>query len=361
MSNQKIILSKEITLEEHFKKMIEWLNYLKIQWLKIALFGLIGGCIGFAYAWMKPITYTAKLIFVVEEGKSASSSLGGLASLAGQLGVDFGSGGGGGGLLTGENIFLYFKSNSLAREVLLSMYDSATNKTVADFYADTYKLKENWKKNSSVGEIKFHTLSSLKPYTRTQDSLIQKLTESILAEQFSVMRADKNGDFIEVSVTMENEELAKTYCERIVNKAINQYINIKVSRQKATVEKLQARVDSLARLLNQKTVSGATLQTSTSTMDINPIYRAGSVVATETTLRDKTMIATVFSSVTQNLELAKFTLSQETPVIQVVDKPIYPLKKEKKSKLKTAITFSLGFGLLMVLYLAVKKIIEPLI
>lgn len=360
MSNQKSILSKEITLEEHFKKMIEWYNYLKIQWLKIALMGFIGGCLGFTYAWLKPITYTAKLIFVVEEGKSASSSLGSLASLAGQLGVDFG-GGNGGGLLNGENIFLYFKSNSLAREVLLSKYDSTSNKTVADFYAEIYELKDEWEENSKIGKIQFHALPSLKPYTRTQDSLIQKLTESILTDQFSVMRADKNGDFIEVSVTMENEELAKTYCERIVSKAINQYINIKVSRQKSTVEKLQTRVDSIARLLNQKTVSGATLQTSASTMDINPIYRAGSVVATETTLRDKTMLATVFASVTQNLELAKFTLSQETPVIQVVDKPIYPLKKEKKSKSKTAITFAFAFAFLMVLYLAVKKIISHLI
>lgn len=360
MSNQKIILSKEITLEDHFKKAVEWYKYLKSQWLKIALLGLVGGCIGFAYAWLKPITYTAKLIFVVEEGKSASSSLGNLASLAGQLGVDFG-GGSGGGLLNGENIFLYFKSNSLAREVLLSKYDSTSNKTVADFYAEIYELKDEWEENSKIGKIQFHALSTLKPYTRTQDSLIQKLTENILAEQFSVIRADKNGDFIEVGVTMENEELAKTYCERIVSKAINQYINIKVSRQKATVEKLQARVDSIARLLNQKTISGATLQTSASTMDINPIFRAGSVVATETTLRDKTMLATVFASVTQNLELAKFTLSQETPVIQVVDKPMYPLKKEKKSKIKTAITFAFAFGFLMVLYLAVKKIISPLI
>jgi uncharacterized protein involved in exopolysaccharide biosynthesis len=46
------------------------------------------------------------------------------------------------------------------------------------------------------------------------------------------------------------------------------------------------------------------------------------------------MLATIFGEVVKNLELAKFTLSQETPVIQIVDKSYLPLKKEQESKLK---------------------------
>ena len=128
--------------------------------------------------------------------------------------------------------------------------------------------------------------------------------------------------------------------------------------QKNTVEKLQSRVDSIARLLNQKTISSAALVTSANTLDINPLYKSNSIVATENTIRDKTMLSTIFAAATQNLELAKFTLNQETPVIQIVDAPSLPLKIVKKSKLMGAIAFSLIFGVLYVFIIFFKRLIN---
>jgi hypothetical protein len=359
MSEQINNSSDEISLKELIQKIGEWWSYLKTQWIKIALVGFIGGCIGFVYAWMQPITYTAKMTFVVEEGKSGSSGLGGLASLAGQFGVDVG-GSSGGGVLSGDNILLYFKSESLAREVLLSKYDSTSNKTVADVYADVYKLKDAWSKNETIGKIDFPVLENQKIYSRLQDSLLQQIVSNILKSKFAVAKTDKKASFIEVSATMENEKLTKIYCERVVKVAVDRYISTKTQRQKTTVNKLQVRVDSIAYLLSQKTSSGAALQTSASTMDINPLFRTGTAVAVETTLRDKTMLATIFASVIQNLELAKFTLSQETPVINIVDEPRFPLKKEKMSRLKTAIQFSIILCLLFLGFIVTKRIIDSL-
>jgi hypothetical protein len=155
---------------------------------------------------------------------------------------------------------------------------------------------------------------------------------------------------------MQNELLAKIYCERIVEKVVERYINIKTQRQNATVQKLQSRVDSIANLLRQKTVSGAALQNTSSTMDINPLYRTGTSVAVETTLRDKTLLSTIFASVTQNLEMAKFTLSQETPVIQIIDAPVLPLKMDKMSRLKTAFLSSFLLGSVFIIGWIIKKV-----
>jgi hypothetical protein len=306
---------------------------------------------------MQPITYTAKITFVVEEGKSGGSSLGGLASLAGQFGVDVG-GASGGGVLSGDNILLYFKSESLTREVLLSSYDSTSNKSVADVYAEVYKLKDAWEKNEKIGKVDFPVMAANKIYSRLQDSLLQGIIGGILKTKFTVAKTDKKASFLEVSATMESEILAKLYCERIVKVAVDRYINIKTQRQKTTVDKLQARVDSVANLLGKKTASGAALQTSSSTMDVNPLYRTGTAIAVETTMRDKTMLSTIFASVVQNLEVAKFTLSQETPVIQVVDAPILPLKKEKASRLKTALIYSFMGGLFILLFLIIKRTVK---
>lgn len=360
INNQFNNSSDEKLLKELIQKMGEWLSYLKSQWLKIGIVGIICGVVGFLYAWIQPITYTAKITFVVEEGKSGGSSLGGLASLAGQLGVDVG-GASGGGVMSGDNILLYFKSESLAREVLLSKYDNRSDKSVADVYADVYNLKNGWEKNEKIGKIDFPFLDSSYKYSRLQDSLLQGIINTINKKQFTITRTEKKASFIEVSTLMENEALAKIYCERIVERAVERYINIKTQRQKSTVNKLQIRVDSIANLLQKKTVSGASLQTSSYAMDINPLYRASNLVATETTVRDKTMLATIFSSVTQNLEIAKFTLSQETPVIQVVDSARFPLKKNATSKFKFGILFSLAGFFIQILYLTIKDFIKNII
>jgi hypothetical protein len=134
--------SDEISLKELIIKMKELVSFILKKWKIITLVGLIGGLCGFFYAISQKVSYTAKITFVLEEGKGASAGLGGLASLAGQFGVDVG-GSSGGGLLSGDNILLYFKSPSLAREVLLSKFDSSSNASIADVYANVYELKRN--------------------------------------------------------------------------------------------------------------------------------------------------------------------------------------------------------------------------
>lgn len=347
--------SDEISLKELIIKIKEWVAFILKKWKIIILVGFIGGLCGFFYASSQKAKYTAKITFVLEEGKGSSSGLGGLASLAGQFGVDVG-GSSGGGLLSGDNILLYFKTPSLAREVLLSKFDSSSNASIADVYASEYELKKTWNENKKIGNVNFPILNANTTYSRLQDSLLQTIINSIITNHFTVARTDKKAGFIDVSSTMQNELLAKVYCERIVQKVVERYINIKTQRQNATVQKLQLRVDSIANLLKQKTVSSASLQNSSSTMDINPLYRTGTSVAVESTLRDKTLLSTIFASVTQNLEMAKFTLSQETPVIQIVDEPVLPLKKEKMSRFKTA---SLGFFLsafIVILGIVLKKV-----
>lgn len=349
--------SDEISLKELILKIGEWYRFLKIKWKIIVLAGFLGGVIGFCYAWMQPITYKAKTTFVVEEGKSSGGGLAGLASLAGQFGVDVG-GGSGGGLMSGDNILLYFKSASLAREVLLSKYNENSNQSVADKYAEVYELKAAWEKNKKIGKVNFPVINLGVSYSRQQDSLIQVITASIVKEQFSIAKPDKKAGFIEVSTTMEDELLAKIYCDRILEAAVKRYMAVKTKRQKATVDNLQARADSIMALLNRKTATSAAIQSSSAAMDINPLYKAGTTIAVETTTRDKTILVTMFGEITKNLELAKFTLSQETPVIQVVDSADYPLKKNKTSRLKTAIGFALGFGFLLVVVLVAKKLLK---
>jgi hypothetical protein len=328
--------------------------YVKKQWISVFIISFIGGLIGFLYGSFQPITYIAKTTFILEESKSANSGLGGLASIAGQFGMDLGSGSGG-GILAGDNILVYFKSPSLAKEVLLTKFNSKSELLIADVYANTYGYKKVWLEDDKIGDINFIDMINSNSKKRLYDSLLNDLTDIILSKQFNVMRPDKKASFIEVSVTMLDELLAKVYCDRIVQTVVGRYLTLKTQRQKSTVDKLQARADSISNLLQLKTYSGASLQSSTSTMDLNPLYKTKTSVAMETTLRDKTLLAAIFANVTQNLEMAKFTLSQETPIIQIIDAPNFPLKKEKVSKIKIALVFSGLFLFITLIYIIIRR------
>jgi hypothetical protein len=111
---------------------------------------------------------------------------------------------------------------------------------------------------------------------------------------------------------------------------------------------LQKRADSIGLLLNNTTYKAAESQQVL--VDLNPALRTAPV-ASEISSREKIMLATIFAEVVKNLELAKFTLSQEIPVIQVVDSSFFPLKKEKESKLVWTISLGLLAGLMAIFYL----------
>lgn len=347
--------SEEISFSEILKQIQKWITFLLSQKFKIIIVGIIGSIIGFFYSKWKEHQFLAKTTFIIEEGKSMSNGLGGLASLAGQFGVDV-NGNSSSNILSGDNILVYFRSPSLAREVLLTDFDSVSQKTIADVYSEEYGLKKKWRENEKIGDISFYSQTKSSGIQRIKDSLINIIIDGILKDQFSVSKTDKKSSFIDVTTIMKNEKLAKIYCERIVQRVVDRYITLKTQRQLSTVTKLQKRVDSINNLLKAKTMSGASLQTSSLSMDINPIYRTGTSVAVETVQRDKTLLATIFASVTQNLEIAKFTLSQETPVIQIIDNPEFPLPKMKNSLIKSILTFSLVSMFFCVFYLVVRKV-----
>ena len=91
----------EISLKELILKIKEWYQFLLTQWKLIILMGVIGGVIGFTYAYFQKPTYKAVLTFALEEYKGGGAMSGALG-LASQFGFDIG--GSGGGAFAGSNL-----------------------------------------------------------------------------------------------------------------------------------------------------------------------------------------------------------------------------------------------------------------
>lgn len=336
----------EISLKELIDKAIEIWRYLLSKWMIIVFLGIGGAGIGFFWAGSKPVKYTAKINFVAEESKGG---LGGLSSLAGQFGFDLG-GGSGGGIFSGENLLIFLKSEGLIRETLLTPFDSTTNITLADKYAEVNELKKAWLKNEKIGAVNFFSFNNI-TLPRKEDSLLQTLVTSI-GKELSVSRPEKKASFVEVKTTTRDELLSLAFTERLVRTGTERYVQSKTKVKAANVALLQKRADSIGALLNNTTYSAAAAQQVL--VDVNPAFRTAPVNA-EISTRQKMMLATIFGEVVKNLELAKFTLSQETPVIQVVDKSYLPLKKEKESRLKGLLLGGFLAGFLTILFLLARR------
>lgn len=303
-----------------------WFIYLKSQWIKILVMAFVGAAVGLTIAWLTPPKYTSKLSFILEEGKS---SAGGISAIAGQFGLDLGSSMGNSSLLSGENIVGLLKSRKFTSDILTSSYDG--NKySLADRYAEIYGLRDDWKKSKKIAKEIYFPAGDKHKYSRLQDSLLQVIEFRILKDELAIVRPDKKMSFFNVSMSCRDELLAKYFSERLVKDVVDFYIEAKTRRLRSNVSRLQFRADSIAALLNNKTYTAAAAQSAA--LDINPAYQTAGVVA-EVSSRNKAMIGTIYAEIVKNLEIQKITLSQETPVIQVVDEVELPLTIEKKSKL----------------------------
>ncbi len=299
---------------------IKYLLGFKKQLTIAAVFGILVGAV---IAWKWPVTYTARLTFVVEEGKS--SAAGGLAALAGQFGFNLDGVGGASGVLAGDNVQELLKSKKLIKETLLTPYDTTGNTSLADRYAAVYKLDEKWLKFSPDNKaIRFP--ANGENFSRLQDSLLQQITKRVLEGEFAIAKTDKKLGFFEVNTVMRDERLAQLFCERLIKQATDFFIQTKTRRLRSNVSRLQDRADSIGRILNRKTYSASAANQSL--LDINPAYTSPTANV-EVQERDKMVLSTIYTETVKNLEVSKTMLAQETPTVQIVDEPELPLKKNK--------------------------------
>jgi uncharacterized protein involved in exopolysaccharide biosynthesis len=69
----------------------------------------------------------------------------------------------------------------------------------------------------------------------------------------------------------------------------------------------------------------------------------------------------MYGEVIKNLEYTKISMEQETPVIQIIDIPIYPLKKIKLGRLMGIVLGGFMGGVIIVFYLICRKILNDII
>jgi hypothetical protein len=295
--------------------------YLKARLGYLFVVMLAGIGLGVLYYNVQMPKYIAETTFILDE----KSSGGGLAGIASQFGFDIGNLTGGSSIFTGDNILDIFHSRRISNEVLLSETEEGNGaKTLADLFLDFKGWRRKWSSNAELKDITFNNVRGKGVLSPIQDSVLNEIFKDVQRHMLSAERLNKKGSIIRVQAISSNSTFSKLLSERMVDATAAMYLDLKTGTAQANISKLQRRSDSLLVLLNQKSFVAAASQP----LDINPGIKSA-IVPTEILTRDKSVLGTLYSEVTKNLEASKLLLSQQTPVIQILDRPGHTLEDNR--------------------------------
>jgi len=341
------IANDEISLKELLQKVKEWYNYLLSQWKIIVLSGIIGAAIGLTYSFVKKPIYTASLSFALEDEKSGGG-LGGALGLASSFGINLG--GGGGSVFTGTNLTELFKSRSMVEQTLLSpvVVDGKTV-SLAEMYIQNKEWREGWDDNPKYKSIQFLANADRNSFTRVHDSILGVIYIDLSKNGLTVGQKDKKIAIITIDVSSSSELFSKYFTEALVEEVSDFYIETKSKKSRENMDILERQTDSIRRELNAAITGVAVANDNTFSLNPAMNVRRSPSAKRQVDVQANTAILT---ELVKQTELAKVTLRKETPLIQIIDRPILPLQKERFGKSKGIVLGGLlgGFFVVLVLF-----------
>lgn len=332
-----------LTVNQLLKQVQYIWSVFKAKFKYILLSSIVFGVLGIVYAFVSKPTYQAHLSFVLNENEGNNINLSSLAGLAG-----LGTGNIGGGVNEDKLVFLT-NSRFLLGNVLLSKADfGGKQKQIINALIDKYELKNGFEKDTllqSFDEVKHQQLDSL---TKAENKVIDIVIKMIIDNQLLKVESKKksgivaqNSGIVIADFTTIDEELSKNFMDNFFQLINTYYVNRSIQRQQRNYNLIKERADSLQEILYSQENYGASL------VDQNAnLARMVARVKVERTRKNLELLNLMYAEVMKNLEIAKFSLENQTPLLQMVDRPTYPLKVEKKSKIKMGLLFGLIGGVL---------------
>lgn len=356
MIKSEQINKDEFTLTELQVSIKKWYLIFLSKWKIIILFCILGSSLGIAYSLFKKPIYTAFLTFALEGDQSADS--GGVLSLASQFGLNLG--GSGGSIFEGTNLIDLFLSRNMIEQTLMNptVY-KGKSMSFAEAYIQNNKWRKGWNKNPKYKNIYFKPNTKRKYFTRVHDSILGVIYGDLSKNALKIGKKDKKVDIITMEFSSTNEQFSKDFCESLVKVVSEFYVSTKSQKARTNMETLERQTDSIRQELNNS-ISGVAVAND-NTFNLNPALNVRRVPSSRRQV-DVQANAAILTELVKQTELAKISVRRETPLIQILDKPILPLQKQRFGKIKGIFLggfFGGFFGMFFVLFrFKSKEVIE---
>jgi len=337
----------EIQLKDILIKLSEYQTYLfNKKFTIIAVSGLFF-VLGILYALSSDKKYTAELTFVVEGQQGSGGTLGAMSGMASQFGFDIG--GSSSSTFSQNNILELLKSRGVVEAAL--MQHRKVNKTedlLIEHYLHLNKIKDSWKTNNEFTPVSFHGILTL-----NNDSVSGDIWKSIIEDKLVVELQSDEANIINLSYTSVDDEFAKMFVETLIEQMSKMYITYQTAQASNTLSFLNNRADSVFMELEIAEEEFAKVK------DINQrIVKASGRLKELQLMRRVEVLNAMYLEIVKNLELSKLTLLNQTPIIQIIDKPILPLEEEFKSKTALGLLGVFLGGFLSLIFFIFRKLFK---
>jgi hypothetical protein len=230
--------------------------------------------------------------------------------------------------------------------------------SLAEMYIQNKGWRDKWSDNLKFKDIQFLPNVKRKYLSRVHDSILGVIYEDLSKNGLSVGQKDKKIAIISIDVSSTNELFAKYFTEALVKEVSNFYVTSKSKKARMNMDILERQTDSIRRELNGAITGVAVANDNTFMLNPALNVRRAPSARRQVDVQANTAILT---ELVKQSEMAKVTLRKETPLIQVIDRPILPLSKEKFGKVKGILLGGFLAGFLAIFFLLLKKIFTGLV
>ena len=299
-----------------------WFFYLLSNLRGIVTITSIFLAFALLYNYVKSPVHYARTTFVLDS-ESSSNSIGDIASLASLAGINASSFIDASSLFQIDNIQELYRSSSMIKETLLSEDNFGDNNIMLiDRLANNEKINKKWDRLN----VDFSAYKSKSTNLRVHDSILNEVVKIIKKKYLIVDKPSRKTTILEIGFDHKDELLAKSFNEKLVSIVNDFYNKTKTQKTGENLRILERQADSVKKVLDKSILVLA--EKDQSIPNPNPLTKV-SLVPYQKALIDVQANGAIYQEIVKQLELAKVSHRNKTPLIQIIDKPVLPLENTR--------------------------------
>ncbi len=336
-----------ISIKEVILRVGELIRYLFGMWKPIVLGSLVIAGLNIAYELLTPKKYTAITTFVIQ----SDSQSGSVSSLASVVGINLNELGSENELFSTDNIPELYRSYRMLKKTFLAEKSiEGEQKRLITRYVEKKKLLKSWQKKEHLADFTFEIPEQ--EMTSVHDSLMMVVLEDFKEKQLSAEKLSRKLSILKVSIVDKDERFAKVFNEELVKNVNQFYLETKTKKTLEDLTILQEQADSVKETLDE----ALALYELSNKRTPNPNPLKSSAFTNSRKLQiDLEIASAVYEEVLKQLTVARIQHQKNTPLIQILDRPIFPLENDKSRFLILLIKSGLLGGFLMLAFFVGKR------
>jgi len=306
----------EISLEDFIRSIKGYVNLMLSNW-KVFVLSILLSCGGlWFWSQSKAPTYNAKLTLMLSD--DSGQSITGISSILGQFGLPVST-----GKYNIDKLIEIARSRYILEQVLKSQCEiNGETKSIADHLIQLYKLDETWQ---AYSEEPFSGNFTETIGTSEYNYLVKQLHTLVNgAEQNGgLLKMDYGRDHYIMTFDFESrsEELSINYLINHFEYLKDFYTNKSIERQQLSYDIIENKRDSIRISLNSVENEIAGLE------DRNQnVFGSSNTTRLSRLSTESIILKTAYAEAEKNLAIAELALQNNTPLIQLIDKPLTPIQ-----------------------------------